>query len=146
MKVGAAAAVLVTMLVWLSIPTPASAQNNLIVPGQGVGEIRFGMSAADVYRILGDPNRSFDGERGARTYYWEDRGIWVQISDPGVAQAGDPGGVTSITVIGKQWATREGFAVGASELRLQALLPKPTSVTYPKRGAPPLALYKYREL
>ena len=102
------------------------------------------MGAADVYRVMGDPERSLYGGPHAHIYAWDSRGISLQISDPGFVRRNDPGGVTEITVTGGSWATAEGIAVGASELRVQAMLGKPTAVEHPRPG-PPLTLYKYRD-
>lgn len=71
--------------------------------------------------------------------------ISVNISCPGYVRKDDPGGVFLIAVWGGQWATRDGVAVGASELRVRAALGQPTSVEHPRSG-PYTTTYKYREL
>lgn len=141
------AAIVLIALTGLGVPTaltPASAQSTLMVLGKSVGDITLGMSTADVYRILGDPDRTITSPR-RYAYVWDRLGLVIEISDPGYARNDDPGGVFLITVLGRRWATSDGIAVGVSELRVQALLGKPTSVDHPRSG-PYRTIYKYRNL
>jgi len=127
---------LVVLLASGIVAARAVAESTLIVPRQGVGDVMFGMSAADVYRVLGDPERSikYDRPQGRYTYVWDQRGIAIDYSDRGTFGRDDPGGVYRIYVWKAPWATSDGIAVGTSLLRVQALLGNPNQTTKVQPG------------
>src|SRR5579872_3917943 len=66
-------------------PGAASAQafnDHQIVPGQRIGPVTLGMTAADLYRVMGEPKSSFTYNNGGSTYGWSD-GLSVSIQPNG---------------------------------------------------------------
>jgi hypothetical protein len=100
----------------LADPNP---NDTLIVPGMSVGPISLGMSPADIYRILGDPaSVGKDGDfPDGKLYFYNNRGINITVDNSAVVQ---------IAITGTQYATREGIAIGVTELRVSALLGEPS--------------------
>jgi|GEM_PF-4184555 hypothetical protein len=101
-------------------------RNSLIIPGSGAGGITLGMSAGDVFRIMGDPPHTgtTDDFPGAIVYYYDGLGVAVQRSN-----------VVQFLVTGSQYATGNGIGVGVSELRVKAMMGEPNRVGRYKKGS-----------
>jgi hypothetical protein len=114
-----------------------ASDDTLIDPLKRVGPVEFGMGPADVLRILGDPDRSYEND-GATMYVYSQKGIEVLILDR-------TRGVVRINVLSKPWATKDGIMVGASMLRAEAFLGKPNDVVR-FEGSGSVAYYRYGRL
>jgi hypothetical protein len=93
--------------------------DNLIVPGERVGSVFFGMTEAQLYQKMGDPENSHRARCGGvsvTAYKWGDLGVCVQSSTHTVID---------IEVHGPSYRTDEGVSTGISELALKAKLGQP---------------------
>src|SRR2546429_369562 len=88
--------------------------DNLIVPGARIGSVRIGMSADELYQVMGTPSSTQSLDDG--NYY-----IWSGLGDLKVFVYPN-GRVDSIITTDPVYVTREGVHVGDSALVLQAKL------------------------
>jgi hypothetical protein len=92
--------------------------DKLIVPGERVGPVFFGMTEAQLYQKMGNPNRSFPANDGALIVYeWGDLVANVQLSTHTVVQ---------MQVMGPSYGTAEGVSTGTPELAVKAKLGQPS--------------------
>lgn len=130
--------VLVALLLCPALPPSAGAQgqnDHLIVPGQRVGPVYVGMTAAALYQAMGDPqstDRMVDPMRVI--YHWSS--IVVEMSVPGASAPAfgfrnrtSDSVVMYVSAVDPTFATRDGVAVGASELSAEARLGSPSNNT-----------------
>ena len=92
--------------------------DNLIVPGDRVGPVFLGMLDTDLYKRMGEPNRSFtyqEGETAGTTVYTYG-GLSVYVF---------PDHRVRYVYIGSGYRTQEGAALGTSQLALRAELGEP---------------------
>lgn len=94
--------------------------DNLIVPGKRIGPLSPGMSAADLFRVLGPPDSSI---RYFNSHIWGKR--WV-VLDTSTNRA------ERVSTSDPRDATREGLRVGSTELEMTAKLGAPTGEKYDK--------------
>jgi hypothetical protein len=107
---------------WLIIPVliacgglPVSALgDNLIVPGRGIGSVKLGMTAAELYRVKGEPKSMMNYGGGGTRYDYPD--LSACVSD---------GSVIWISTDNPQFSTQEGLHPGESQLAMQAKLGPP---------------------
>jgi hypothetical protein len=101
----------------------AQAQNDrLIVPWKRVGPVELGMTAADLFRILGDPTQTIrePPDRDVTVYEWNnDLSVYVKK---------DGSYVTQICARSLVYATAEGVHPGSTELSVTALLGEPRNL------------------
>jgi hypothetical protein len=91
--------------------------DNLIVPGERVGPVFFGMTEAQLYQKMGNPDQSGPMDNGATIFYvWRDISVDVHTSTHTVFLIG---------VSGPSYATAEGVSTGTSELALKSKLGPP---------------------
>src|ERR1700674_4407168 len=95
-----------------------TANDKLIVPGERAGPIFFGMTEAQLYQKMGNPDRSNPANNGALiVYVWGDLVASVQASTHTVVQ---------MQVMGPSYGTLEGVSTGTPELALKAKLGQPS--------------------
>jgi hypothetical protein len=85
------------------------------VPGPGIGPISRGMTAAELYRILGNPIQI----RGSELYIFSALAVAITDSSDRVSGVGTGD---------KKYSTREGLRVGSSALEVRAKLGRPDIV------------------
>ena len=92
--------------------------DNLIVPGDRVGPVFLGMTDTDLYKKMGEPNRSITFQEGATAgdtaYFYGSLSVFVYTDHR-----------VRYVEIGSGYHTREGAAVGTSKLALRAELGDP---------------------
>jgi hypothetical protein len=92
--------------------------DNLIVPGERIGPIFIGMTETELYRKMGDPSKTVRGDDGTWLRYWYDSAHLSAQVNPSTHK---------VNVIDNYqeeyfpYATREGVAIGWTELHLQTL-------------------------
>jgi hypothetical protein len=122
MKIAPISTIAITLLV--VSPALSQAQNDhQIVPGQRVGPVTIGMSAADLYRAMGEPTKSRNYANGAG-YSWG--GLQANL--------GADGRVIEILVLDGSYLLVGGLAVGSSQLALSVKRPQPA---WSKADLPP---------
>jgi hypothetical protein len=100
----------------------AQAQNDhRIVPWERVGPVELGMSAAELFGVMGRPSFTTRGalDRGVDVYTWKDN-LAVTIKKDGSY-------VTQICALNPAYATAEGVHPGATDQSVAALLGQPES-------------------
>lgn len=108
---GLAFAVAVGGLSLLFAPAPSVAQSDtLIVPGQRVGPIQFGMQPGDVVRALGQPSKIITPPHGGLRYDYDYDGRYVIVNFSAVPETE----VYQVITSDPRYATREGIRVGSS--------------------------------
>jgi hypothetical protein len=122
---------LAAALVVLS-PVAASAQSNdnLIVPGQRVGQIQLGMPVAQVYAILGAPSRTDKLEEETH-YVYSDLNVVIKDSTQRV---------DVVNETNSKYRTREGVGVGSQDIEVRAKMGNFSTVKQIPNGA----VYCYR--
>jgi hypothetical protein len=85
--------------------------DHLIVPGVRVGRLVLGITDEEVFRVIGDPDRSY-----SYGYIYDDKGLTVAIKYDRLVL---------ITVKNSRYSTTEGVKVGDDILRLTDALGKP---------------------
>ena len=123
-------ALVILAVVAANAEVPAWGQDStLIVPGVGVGAIRFGMTAGQVYGILGDPCIQ-DRRKNPAMYGWD-----CSINGGAVLLIFIGNwGVERIDIWNAGYATKEGVRVGMSEMGVEALIGPPTKVLVNNAG------------
>jgi len=94
------------------------ANDRQIVPGARVGPVSLGMTAADLYRTMGEPKSTMAFDDGGFKYEWNEI---VVLSDKG-------GHVAFISPTTGGYSLSPGLHIGSSELALQAQRPAPAWV------------------
>ena len=89
--------------------------DHLIVPGQRIGLVALGMSAADLYRLMGEPKSQLNDSAGRFTYEWADL----------IVSADRSGNVVEVSATGPAYFLIKTVGPRASELALQAVRPAP---------------------
>lgn len=86
----------------------------VIVPGEGWGPIRLGMTEQEVYAILGSPSEA-TGQRIRRVGFLLPPRIRVtmRFGEPGAAVT-QPPRLVDITMLDGPWRTPEGVGIGSS--------------------------------
>jgi hypothetical protein len=97
---------------------PASARNELITPGVGIGPIKLGMTVAQVRKALGRPVYTRGTDKGfgrllIEYSYWTD-GYTVYL-----LRAGGKTRVVSVETTLRAQKTRQGLGVGSTERQLR---------------------------
>jgi hypothetical protein len=91
------------------------ARDNIIVPGDRVGPVFLGMTDVDLYKRMGDPTNTFQSKDGSTSYQYG--GLMVYVF---------PDHKVRFVYINEGYYTKEGVAVGTSNLALLAKLGKPS--------------------
>jgi hypothetical protein len=92
--------------------------DNLIVPGERIGPIFIGMTEAELYKKMGDPSRTVRGDDGTwLRYRYDSTHLSVQVN-PSTHKVNV---IDNYQIDYFPYATREGVAIGWSELHLQTL-------------------------
>jgi hypothetical protein len=97
----------------------AQAQNDhLIVPWQRIGPIELGMTAADLFRVMGEPTQTSRGPPGGiNIYRWKnDLSVYVKM---------DGSYVTQICALNPIYATAAGVHPGLPDLSVTELMGPP---------------------
>ena len=95
----------------------AHAGDNLIVPGERIGDVRLCMDVCSLYAVKGDPKsfRSCGSSIGA-CYDWSDLSVYVEgnkVVEVSVHSGGS-----------QNYSTGDGLSAGVSELALRAKRPR----------------------
>lgn len=103
------------------LPTPPAEpiHDHLIVPGVRAGPISLGMTAADLYRAMGEPLKSEGIWQGAATEFTYP-GLTARVST-------NLQRINYIYVTSPEYATRTGVRVGISDLAVRASNGSPTT-------------------
>jgi hypothetical protein len=105
--------------------------DNLIVPGERIGSIFIGMTEAELYKTMGDPSRTVRGDDGTwLRYRYDSAHLSVQVN-PSTHKVNV---IDNYQIDYFPYATREGVAIGWSELHLQTL---PWTLTWKKHHPDP---------
>ena len=118
--------------------TSESAQ--VIIPGQGVGELRFGMSQSELEKILGKPDRSM-----GRANEYLSKGMAVlgsKDSAVGGIMFGDINNPNSPLVKACKFKTAKGIGMGSTLDELKEAYGEPSSVNPMGKGQ----LVSYKQL
>ncbi len=100
--------------------------DNLIVPGQRVGPVYFGMPMSQIFQELGQPYKTAPdigkkpGVYGATAYWYNDLGF-ISIENSTSA-------INYIQVQSNRYKTIEGVCVGATDFEVRAKMGQPRSV------------------
>jgi hypothetical protein len=92
----------------------AQSNDNLIVPGQRIGQAYIGMTLAQLYKVLGKPSRTLN--MGEDIYYYNDS-LMAETN----CQT-----VWGVITTSKNSRTERGLSVGAQDLEVRALMGNPT--------------------
>lgn len=114
------------LLACAATATPVVA-DNLIVPGVRIGPVRIGMTAEELYRVMGDPvggQRNVFGGVTTATQRTAD-GMLYNFPGLSVFVLSASGRVQHVEASDSTFSTREGLAVDNSELALRAKLGAP---------------------
>ena len=103
---------------------PASRADELIIPGKSIGPVLIGMTAAQLYRALGDPRASDVGE-DTTTYTYD--GLQVGV-------ANDSQLVYRVFSTSPKYKLEKGVAVGSSALAAVAAYGEPDERDETKNG------------
>ena len=109
------------LLACAATATPVVA-DNLIVPGVRIGPVRIGMTAEELYRVMGDPvggQRNVFGGVTTATQRTAD-GMLYNFPGLSVFVLSASGRVQHVEASDSTFSTREGLAVDNSELALRA--------------------------
>ncbi len=96
---------------------PVSLNDNLVVPGERIGEVEIGMSLAELLNLKGVPNKTIPMHGSAATTYFfdgltvaaEDRVYWIVAKNP-------------------KFQTQNGVAPGVEQIFARASFGKPDCV------------------
>ena len=109
-------------------PSEESSEDLLILPGTGVGKIRFGMTVEQMKDILGKPDVAATGI----SYMYTSLGIEVVFRDEVVSHiyCGNPNGKSSLILKAMEKAckfkTAEGVGIGSTESQIVKEFGQPT--------------------
>src|ERR1700752_5007906 len=92
-----------------------ASNDSLIVPGDRVGRGFLGMSVAQLYRAMGDPNSSMAFDDGGFSYDWNNLHVVVNQSKT----------VTWMVVSGPTYSLSDGITVASSTRALKSKRPTP---------------------
>ena len=126
----AAGAIFASAIFLLAATEMAQAQNDtLIVPGVRMGPVHLGITDAELYRLLGDPQSTQVNGDISRNYIFPNFTVSVSASTHKVIQ---------VTTTDPSFATADGVKVGSSGLAVAAKLGAPRdacaedcSISYP---------------
>jgi len=121
-RLGPALALLAGAILSLCALADAQVQNDhRIVPWERVGPVELGMSAAELFGVMGRPTYTMRGalDRAVDVYTWKD--------DLSVTLKKDASYVTQICALNPAYRTAEGVHPGSTDQSVAALLEQPQS-------------------
>jgi hypothetical protein len=126
----------VALLALTTAAASAQSNDNLIVPNRRIGKVTIGMSVAQLYNVMGKPNKTDVFALQGESFY--------QFNDLDVGVANDDQLVGSVLTSSSKYKTAEGLGVGSENLELRA---KGGEVCATQSGLAPGEVYiAYKEI
>src|SRR5688572_14405654 len=103
----------------VTVPEPPKQAMNdtLIVPKSRIGPAALGMTEANLFEWLGNPDQVIRGDGGRMTYRYDGRGLYLVF---------ERGRAVSVQARSSRYRTADGISVGTPELKVRAAWGQPT--------------------
>jgi outer membrane lipoprotein-sorting protein len=132
-----------------NLPAPPDKPNLVapeVIPGVGLGPVKFGMSKEEALKILGKPDEEEDVEKGGYIgYRWRGYGVYIGVKSGVVSGFGCSSQEEMGPVKGRDFAgkTKEGIGIGSKFNDLEKAFGKPDSK---KENGPQTTYVRYNRL